>query len=83
MLVHDLNPESMRTVPRVCPAGGDSVSAASGESASSAGVSQSSLAKIRVWLFQPPPDRPDLLLFTVLCKKTPHDMLTFDLMCCK
>ena len=26
MLVHDRNPESMRTVPRVCAAGGDSVS---------------------------------------------------------
>ena len=27
MLVHDRNPESMRTVPRVCPAGGDSICA--------------------------------------------------------
>ena len=27
MLVHDCNPESMRMVPRVCPAGGDSVPA--------------------------------------------------------
>ena len=27
MLVHDRNPESMRTVPRVCPAGGDSIPA--------------------------------------------------------
>ena len=29
MLVHDRNPESMRTVPRVCAAGRDSVSAES------------------------------------------------------
>ena len=31
MLVHDRNPESMRTVPRVCAAGRDSVSGDSGD----------------------------------------------------
>ena len=31
VLVHDRNPESMRTVPRVCAAGRDSVSAKSGD----------------------------------------------------
>ena len=30
VLVHDRNPESMRTVPRVCAAGHDSVSGGSG-----------------------------------------------------
>ena len=74
----------MRTVPRVCPAGRDSVS---GDAADAGGAGdEREIDSYSPGVFaDAPPDRPDVLLFTVLvlCKQTSHDMLTFDLMCCK